>query len=47
VKKINQVFDLVRLKHLSECGHGSAPIMDLMLYLSLIQAFSHHAQIRS
>ena len=47
VKKINQVLDLILLKHLSKSRHSSPTIMDLMFDLRLVQTFSNNTQVRS
>jgi hypothetical protein len=47
MKKINQVLDLILLKHVSERRHGSPAIMDLMFDLRLAQTLSNHAQVGS
>jgi hypothetical protein len=47
MKKLDQVFNLVRLKNLAKCGHSSAAVMYLMLDLRFTLALSHSAQIRS
>jgi hypothetical protein len=31
VKEVNEIFDFVGLENISECGHGSAAIVNLML----------------
>jgi hypothetical protein len=47
VEKVHEVFDLVRLKNISEGGHGRATIVNLMLDLLLLQAFSDGAEVWS
>jgi hypothetical protein len=47
VKKINQVLDLILLKHLSKGGHSSPTIMNLMFDLRLAQTLANHAQAGS
>jgi hypothetical protein len=45
VKEVHQIFDLVRLESVSESGHSSATIVNLMLNLLLVQAFADGAQV--
>jgi hypothetical protein len=46
MQEIYQVFDLVRLKNISEGRHSRAAIMDLMFDLLFLQALSYSTQIR-
>jgi hypothetical protein len=45
MKEIHEIFDFVGLENVSEGGHGSTTIVDLMLDFLLAQAFSDGAQI--
>jgi hypothetical protein len=45
MKEVDEVLDLVRLKNISEGGHGSATIVNLMLDLLLVQAFADGAEV--
>jgi hypothetical protein len=45
MKEVDEVLDLVRLKNISESGHGSATIVNLMLDLLLVQAFAYGAEV--
>jgi hypothetical protein len=47
MKEVDEVLDLVRLKNISEGGHGSATIVNLMLDLLLVQAFAYGAEVRA
>ena len=46
MKEVHQIFDLVRLENISECGHSCAPIVNLMFDLLFFFAFADGAQIR-
>jgi hypothetical protein len=46
VQKVHQIFDLVRLKNISESRHSRTTIVDLVFDLLLLQTFSNSAQIR-
>jgi hypothetical protein len=46
VKEVHQIFDLVRLENISESGHGSTAIVNLMFDLLFFQAFPDSAQVR-
>ncbi len=46
MKKIYEIFDLVRLKSISKRRHGSTAIINLMLNLFSLQTFADGTQIR-
>lgn len=46
MKEVHQIFDLVRLENISESGHGSTAIVNLMFDLLFFQAFPDSAQVR-
>jgi hypothetical protein len=43
VKEVDQIFDLVRLEDVSESGHRSTAIVDLMFDLLFLQALADGA----
>jgi hypothetical protein len=47
VEKVHQIFDFVRLENISERGHRSAAIVNLVLDLLLAEPLTNGAQIRS
>jgi hypothetical protein len=46
MQEVHQGFDFVRLENISEGGHGSTAIVDLVFDLRFLQALSDGAQIR-